>query len=286
MFDLEPILRCPYCIERLSYRWPSAECTGCGRTYHERDGMVYMYDASMDHWKECQAQLDALFRLEYDPDWTPRHDPPGYPYEGLENPGLGHSANAAMFNVTKDLIGERMYSDGYALDIAAYNGWASFRLAEHKKTIALDTSDHKRYGMGSVPSVGMGIRKVVADGCYLPFADSSFDVIFSASGFHHMHDKLRALNEAHRCLAAGGVYVAIGDRAMPAEQHDFLNNDGIRDYEGPPYSPEQLQEWLDDSAFDDINILPIRYTEHMHFLGYYSLVGAPDTNAIIHGVKP
>jgi SAM-dependent methyltransferase len=246
--------------------------------------MAYMYDAQEDHWQECVLQVQALFRLDYDKNWKPRYDNVMYPYTNLDNAGLGQRANAAMFNVAKELIGKRMNTDGYALDVGAYNGWASFRLAESKKTVALDSSDHACYGVGSVPSTGKGIEKVVGDGCYLPFPENTFDIVFMASALHHMHDKVRAMNEAHRVLRRDGIFVAIGDKMMDDSEIDKINLDGIRDYEGMAYGESTLRGWFAASDFTKLKLLPIKYRKNMEYMSMELIAGQGD-NAVIYGIK-
>jgi len=46
---------------------------------------------------------------------------------------------------------------------------------------------------------------VIADAARLPFADASFDAIFSVATFEHILDLPRALDEMHRVLVKGGV---------------------------------------------------------------------------------
>jgi SAM-dependent methyltransferase len=46
---------------------------------------------------------------------------------------------------------------------------------------------------------------VLADGERLPFADKSFDVVYSNGVLHHTPDTVRAVRELHRVLCPGGV---------------------------------------------------------------------------------
>jgi SAM-dependent methyltransferase len=246
--------------------------------------MAYMFDSEEEHWRKCQDQIKALFSLDYQDDWQPRHDHLEYPYIYLENAGLGQKANAAMFNIATQLMGYRMLVDGYALDVGAYNGWASFRLAERKKTVALDSSDHECYGLGSVPSVGYGIEKVIGDGCYLPFPENTFDVVFMSSALHHMHDKVRAMNEAYRVLSSDGIFIAIGDKMMDDDCIEMINQDGIRDYEGLAYDESTLRGWFEESDFPKLELLPIKYQKHMEYMDM-ELIAKEGDNAVIYGVK-
>lgn len=283
------IIACPYCHSLLSDAVSEyLYCQHCKLSFPIKDDMIHFYDPTSEHWQKCVKQMEALFRLEYRENWTPRHDTIGYPYIGLsKDSGVGQRINAALFNVSLDLIGEELYrGTGYVLDIGAYHGWASFQFAKYKRVVALDISDHPCYGLGSVPSdVEKGIQKVIADSCYLPFRENSFDIVFMCSTFHHIHDKVRALNESYRVLRKDGVLITIGDRPMEEHQIEGIKADGIRDYEGMPYTKAELLNWFEQSAFEQIDLLPIKCTDNMHALGYYSLVRSPGNNAVIHGVK-
>ena len=283
MFDLMPIIQCPYCKTVLD----DLHCVNCGRKYFERKDMTYIYDENEEHWQTCMAQKDALFRLEYTDNYKPTHDSIGYPYTGLEHAVLSQQANAAMFNVALSLMKEQLKNNhGYAVDVGAYNGWASMQLALRMKTVALDISDHVNLGMGSVPTnVGCGIKKVIADMCISPFRDNSLDIVFMCSAWHHLHDRFGGLNESYRVLKPGGVLVAMGECPQPEELIESFMNDGIRDYEGPPYTLKQLEDMLNESDFDQIELVPIKYSDGMEYKPVSEVIGRPATNNIIYGVK-
>lgn len=291
MWDIADILACPYCKTKLSFELPNVVCVDCGRIYHQRDDMIYMYDGAMPHWGLCQDQLKALSKLlaECEPEDRPQagRDHIDYPYIRLEDADLPQRAVAALFNVAKELITEKMLDGlGYAVDVGATRGWASFRLAEWKRVIAVDINDHPYYGMGSVPSAtGNGIQKIIADGCYLPVADGSVDIIFMASALHHMHDKVMAMNEAHRVLSDGGVFVAIGDAPMPEHAIEGLKQDGVRDYEGMPYTENELRTWFEASSFSQLDLLMVKYCDGMEYMGYDELVREDGDQAVIFGRK-
>lgn len=281
MWDLSDIIQCPYCQSELSdYR-----CECCGLQYETKDGMAYLYDPASEHWSKCVAQNKALFRLDYDPNWQPQHDHPEYPYAGVENSHLGQQANAAMFNIARAIITTPLLtSTGYALDLGAKQGWGSMQLSKHKKTVAMDISDHACYGMGHLPvDLGYGIQKIVADGCYMPIKDGTFDIVFMCSTWHHLHDRVKGLNECCRVLRPGGVMVALGEKPLPPEkvEHYMTNSD----LEGPPYTMDDLLSIFSESDFEDIRWVPFQYSDDMHNLDSLLLIGFPATNGIIVGRK-
>jgi SAM-dependent methyltransferase len=249
--------------------------------------MVHMYDPGMEHWIKCQDQIDAVLSHVDISDMTPCHSCWNYPYESLskESPA-SQRVNAGMFNVTRDLFGEEMFTEGYAIDIGSGGGWAAWQMAKYKKTISLDICDHPHYGIGSqLTDIGFGIRKAVADVCYMPFRDSSIDIAFSCSSFHHAHDRAKCLAEVYRTLCSGGKFVAIGECVVMPDQWEIASRPEWVRMEGLPNSRESMEGLLSDSPFESIEYLPIRYTPNMHHLGYYSLVGEPIANGIIYGVK-
>lgn len=281
MWDIEPLLRCPYCHAELQ----ELRCTVCDRQYEKKNGMFYMYDSKEIHWQKCEAQLKGLFRLESS-ETSSSHDTIGYPYVNMENAVLGQRANAAMFNVVLDMIGERLYKAEKIYVGGAFRGWSAFYFSKYAQVLAVDISDHGCFGMGSVPTdVGKGIGKIVADCCMLPLANESVEIAFMCATFHHLHDKIKGLNEAYRVLKPEGCFVAMGDR--PTNKGDMQSrlDDGLRDYEGPPYTESDILGWFERSEFDDIRMLYIDYSDHMERLGYFSLVKSDGANAIIYGVK-
>jgi len=280
MFD---IIACPYCHEPLC----NLRCQRCELQYYKSNvtNSYHIYNELSDHWRICQEQIEALKLLDPGHENEGSHDNIDYPYNDLEGASLAQRANAGMLNVAIDLLGETLFNAKYGLDIGAFHGWASFQLSKYCQMIALDISDHSYYGLGSIPSINNGIYKVVGDGCKLPFLDNSLDFIIMVSSLHHLHDRKGGVEEASRVLKPLGKFIAMGECPQPIELFEQLMNDGIRDYEGVPYTKETLYDII--SPFKgEISILPFTYSYHMGYLGYYSLVnqGAASNN-IIYGVK-
>lgn len=283
-WDLAEIVQCPYCASSLV----AYECSNCNLNFEIKDGLYHLYDPQADHWQLCLHQLNAWIKQSCPRGSPAGHDPIGHPYVGLSSASpLAQQANVALFNISLDLFGEVFYEGtGYALDVGAFRGWASFQLAAEKKTVALDTADDQCYGIGGIPeNVGKGIRRVVADGCYLPFKEGAFDIVFMCAAYHHMHDKRRALCEFRRVLRQGGILVAIGEIPQTAEQ--IANTQENLVIETVPPTEAEVLDYFDTSGFSDIRMLHVRYTPHMHRLGYFSLVTdqCPSDNGIYFGVK-
>lgn len=58
---------------------------------------------------------------------------------------------------------------------------------------------------GRLDAYGLDSRLEVADAEHLPFADNSFDIVYSWGVLHHSPNTPRAVSEVHRVLRPGGV---------------------------------------------------------------------------------
>jgi hypothetical protein len=68
------------------------------------------------------------------------------------------------------------------------------------------------------------VRTVIGDGCELPFADGSFDIVYSNAVIEHVGDRERQrvfLSEANR-VAARAVFVTTPSRWFPMESHTMI----------------------------------------------------------------
>lgn len=63
---------------------------------------------------------------------------------------------------------------------------------------------------------------VVGDGCLLPFADNSFDLVVLAQVLEHVFDPKAAVNEVYRVLKPGGVLVG-GVSFLEPYHHSYMN---------------------------------------------------------------
>jgi hypothetical protein len=71
---------------------------------------------------------------------------------------------------------------------------------------------------------GYPVSKILADGRHLPFADKSFDWVFSNAVIEHVGDSADQESFAHeiRRVASRGYFVATPNRYFPIEPHTFL----------------------------------------------------------------
>ena len=98
------------------------------------------------------------------------------------------------------------------LDLAAGNGWMSYRLARAgHQPVAVDLLTNNYDGLGSAQHFRRELPDLFprfqAELDNLPFADGQFDcAIFNAS-FHYSENYERTLAEAIRCLRPGGTII-------------------------------------------------------------------------------
>ena len=100
--------------------------------------------------------------------------------------------------------------------------------------------------------------QVVAPEQSLPFADNSFDIVFTKDAWLHVLDKPALLRDVHRVLKPGGQ-LAGGDWMKGPEPYgaDMIY---FIELEGIPYHPTTLAEYgvmLHAAEFDEIKLLDI-----------------------------
>jgi SAM-dependent methyltransferase len=91
-----------------------------------------------------------------------------------------------------------------------------------------------KYGMDLNPDAARHLSpnvRLLEQDCSAPWAvaDNALDVVFTSNFFEHLPDKRalsRTLQQAHRCLRAGGKIIAMGPniRALPGQYWDFFDH--------------------------------------------------------------
>ena len=101
------------------------------------------------------------------------------------------------------------------LELGASFGWGSWRFAQHGcEVVALDVSNYLMASDLYFAEDGSYFERVMADMNNLPFANDSFDLIFSHSVIHHCKDLGKLFSEFHRVLRPKGRIVALHECAF------------------------------------------------------------------------
>lgn len=112
---------------------------------------------------------------------------------------------------------------GTALDVGAGRGIASYALAkEGLEVTALEPDPSELVGGGAIRALvaesGLPIRVVEEFSERLPFAHSTFDVVFARAVLHHTSDLQAACREFFRVLKPGGLFIAIREHVISREE--------------------------------------------------------------------
>jgi sterol 24-C-methyltransferase len=108
------------------------------------------------------------------------------------------------------------------LDFGSGLGGPALHISEYSgvEIVGIDLcSHHVRIAQERVSRRGMAgrVRFVTADGMHLPFADASFDRVYSIEAGCHTPDKSRLCRECARVLRPGGEFLAL----------DWMERDGL-----------------------------------------------------------
>jgi len=109
-----------------------------------------------------------------------------------------------------------------------------------------------RVARSSTPD-GASLRFVHGFAEQLPFAGSSFELVFTTMSFHHWADQAKALQEVRRVLAPGGVF-ALADGLPAGWLHWLL----ARGSDGRFNDPATLAAMVRDAGLRPEHLVPMR----------------------------
>lgn len=104
-----------------------------------------------------------------------------------------------------DGVPENSLGDG--LEIGGGDGFLGSLLVPYCRSFV--TTDSYRPRLATGTTTAPVLRRLVCDATSLPFANGSFDFIFSSSVLEHIRARPAALAQMHRCLRPGGVMLHI-----------------------------------------------------------------------------
>lgn len=145
------------------------------------------------------------------------------------------------------------------LDIGCGGGDALKKLSKQITSGTLTGADHsevsvqltRKNNSADVENGKMSVVKASADS--LPFADNSFDLIYTIESFYFWGNDPASLREVNRVLSEGGKFVIIADIHGDAALNDeTLEN--IKKYNLFNPTPDSLHELLKKAEFSKIDI--------------------------------
>jgi SAM-dependent methyltransferase len=287
---------CPYCKTPIKIKQPTLSCLSCHRVYKIENGLYKFYDE--DYWKENEHAVNTFIKtvgkLSIDTTYT---IPTIYPYSKLPE-DLSCHERAGLLNISIELALENNCLQGNVIDLGAGCGTDSYILSHYSHVISIDIDCISNVGIQLLnPEVNLGITRIVACGEYLPFLDNSIDMIYMMSVFHHIRNKVAALNEWYRILKPGGILIAAGERpAKDIEERDtniaiVLSRGQV--HESLWFDTVELFEYFDKCLFTNIKHIPIKTISNMGYLLLEDLIiNSPwinsqyvCNNGLIYGIK-
>ncbi len=109
--------------------------------------------------------------------------------------------------------------EGYALDLGAGNGIASYALAKEGWQVkALEPDSSNLVGCGAIRQLAqetaLPIAIIQGVGENLPFEEGTFNLVFARQALHHAQDLRQLCTEIYRVLEPGGVFVAVREHVI------------------------------------------------------------------------
>lgn len=252
------LLRCPEraaggrCGGGLSDEEPSLACARCGARWPVRDGLARLYR------EELVRGNDRLLRFFYDR-FAALHDPavrwlvPLFQTEGSER------AMREAYLRRLELGALRPRDDGRPLRILEVGAGTGANIALVQGALppglaveywAMDLSASMlrelRRRLARAPGLAPGdgrVRVVMADGHALPYADASFDRVFSTGGIGGYRDPRAALAEMARVAVPGAPVVVVDEQLDPSRRHSLYHRAAFRAvtfYDRDPRCPTAL----------------------------------------------
>jgi SAM-dependent methyltransferase len=225
------LLRCPLCRASLTAEEGSLACAGCGRIFGLEGGIPLMLHADLPGAPEKLAETAGWVEKARAEGWYEPDDEVDavLPFVNRELGwndlvwlANGHSFQVLLDRYVGELRGLRV------LEVGAAKAWAGrYWLERDCEFVATDILVDEKIGLGRGAFYG-DFGRVQADGEHLPFADSSFDVVYCLATLHHALDLNRMVREMSRVARPGAVVAGL--------------NEGTRGVARNPENPDQAAE--------------------------------------------
>lgn len=187
-----PTVVCPFCKSDLDYRAEEAHCRKCGRDFPEQNGILCFgtedefYEGKFTETKDWSlGQINGIKKI----------------FKALYR-SISIGAFEARF-LSKQLKEIIPNDHAWILDFGCGGGAAI--LPEHGYVTGVDLSVSSLLEARSLYN-----RVYQIDGEHLPFADASFDCVYTSHVFGHipLHQKSHVISEIHRVLKPGGYLLS------------------------------------------------------------------------------
>jgi SAM-dependent methyltransferase len=255
------------------------------RAWWNRNPMSYDVDAPIEHPRHSRAYFRELDSRIFHPRYMRLTARPGQPPFSLYVP-------------FEELEGEQVLEVGCGSGIAAqlFAEAGAIVTAVDLTPWAVETTRAR------LDAFGLDGEVLEADGEHLPFADDSFDLVFSWGVIHHTSDMDRALGELVRVCRPGGRLVLMVyhrrslffvvyrgfQRFLPLARGLGLHFEGARagETEGliaRHFTIDELREKLGRAGLVDVRILP--YGQDAELLPLPRRIRLPITERLPERVK-
>jgi ubiquinone/menaquinone biosynthesis C-methylase UbiE/uncharacterized protein YbaR (Trm112 family) len=220
------LLRCPVCRARLSERDGALACLACGGCFPVEDGIARLLDDRLPGIAAKRAEAAGWAELARAHGWYEPDDDVDavLPYVCRDLGWEDEAWRGTEHSFT--LLLERYVQPGMrVLEVGAAKCWAAQHLVPRGvEYVAADILADGRIGLGRgvfYERRAGPFARVQADGEHLPFASSSFDLVFCVAALHHALDRGQMVRELARVARRGAVVAALneGTRAL-RKPHD------------------------------------------------------------------
>jgi ubiquinone/menaquinone biosynthesis C-methylase UbiE len=200
------------CSSELALDGDGLACPGCGGAFQIEGGVPRMLDDRLPGMAEKRREIDAWPAKAREEGWYGEDDAtdlllPAVPWDDPTWSANEHSFNLLLRNYVKP--GQRV------LEVGAARCWGALHMVPRGV-------DYVATDILADPVIGLGrgefyerhvgpFERVQADGENLPFADRSFELVYSVASMHHAVDARRMVKEMARVARRGGIVAALNE---------------------------------------------------------------------------